>query len=81
MIVATGALACSEYCRTGEGAWDPSMLDHIVAPPSAVVAGSARVHGYCAELACRAWRGEIPPEEYTHASDHCPVSVELRFEQ
>lgn len=81
MVVATGALACSEYFRTGERAWDPSMLDHIVAPPDAVVSGSARVHGYCEQLACRPWREQSPPEEYTHASDHCPVSVALRFEQ
>lgn len=79
MSVATGALSCSEYYRTGDRTWDPSMLDHVVAPRGAVVEGSARVHGYCAELACERWSGGAPPAEYTHASDHCPVSVELRF--
>jgi endonuclease/exonuclease/phosphatase family metal-dependent hydrolase len=79
MTVETGALACSEYYRTGDRRWDPSMLDHVLAPYGTVVPGSARLHGYCAQLSCEPWTGAAPPAEYTHVSDHCPVSVELRW--
>lgn len=75
--VETGALACSEYFRTGERTWQPSMLDHIVAEPDVVRAGTVRLHGYCAELACRPWIADAPPSDYVSVSDHCPVTVEL----
>ena len=75
--VETEGLACSEYFRTGERTWEPSMLDHVVASPGVVRPGSLRLHGYCAELACRRWVASEPPDEYVTVSDHCPVSVEL----
>lgn len=75
--VETADLACSEYFRTGERTWEPSMLDHIVAAPGVVRSGSVRLHGYCAELACRRWISDAPPTEYVTVSDHCPVTVEL----
>lgn len=79
MRVETASLACSEYWRTGDRTWDPSMLDHVLAPHGAVIDGSARLHGYCAQLQCERWSGDAPPPDYTRVSDHCPVSVDLRF--
>jgi hypothetical protein len=48
----------------------------VVADPTLVRAGTARVHGYCAELARRPSPGA--PEEHRRVSDHCPVTVDPR---
>ena len=79
MRVETASLACTEYWRTGDRTWDPSMLDHVLAPRGAVIEGSARLHGYCAALQCQRWSADAPPPDYAQVSDHCPVSVELGF--
>lgn len=55
----------------------PSLLDHVVATPGLVAPRSARVHGFCQELACR--RVDRAPQEYERVSDHCPVSFALGF--
>jgi endonuclease/exonuclease/phosphatase family metal-dependent hydrolase len=67
--------ACSEYYNQ-EG----SFLDHILvplgmreAPPHAV----AQVYGYCRLLQCRPYATGSGPYDYVHASDHCPVVLDL----
>lgn len=69
------APACSEYYER-EG----SFLDHILVPlgmrevpPYAV----AQVYGYCRLLQCRPYTTGSEPYDYAHASDHCPVVLDL----
>jgi endonuclease/exonuclease/phosphatase family metal-dependent hydrolase len=76
MEVVTAPLKCSEYFQPEPPAIRPSLLDHVVAAPDLVRPGSMAVHGYCAELACRP--ADSPPREFTHVSDHCPVTFDLR---
>jgi hypothetical protein len=38
---------------------------------------SARVHGYCEALGCKAYRGKGAPEGWERVSDHCPVTIEV----
>src|SRR5699024_1114574 len=52
MEVATRLLGCSEYWPPRDGVLEPSLLDHVVATPALARAGSVRVYGYCAALAC-----------------------------
>ncbi len=73
LTIATGALACTEFWRPPAGGFAPSVLDHVLATPGAV--RPARVHGYCARLACRAH--DEPTAEYAAVSDHCPVTVDV----
>jgi endonuclease/exonuclease/phosphatase family metal-dependent hydrolase len=75
MVVETRPLGCSEYFQPEPPAIRPSLLDHVVATPGFARAGSVRLHGYCAELACHPT--SAPPEEYTVVSDHCPVTIDL----
>jgi endonuclease/exonuclease/phosphatase family metal-dependent hydrolase len=75
--VETAGLACSEYYRRDARGLEPSMLDHVLAPPGAVRPGTVRLHGYCAAYACQRLSSEQTPREYTTVSDHCPVSVDL----
>jgi endonuclease/exonuclease/phosphatase family metal-dependent hydrolase len=77
MAVATAPLACSEYWRPAPDRFEPSLLDHVVAPPGLVRDGSVRVHGYCAALACAPHRASEPPADYATVSDHCPVAFDL----
>jgi endonuclease/exonuclease/phosphatase family metal-dependent hydrolase len=76
MEVVSAPLRCSEYFQPEPPAVRPSLLDHVVATPHLVKAGSIEVQGYCAELACRP--ADAPPREFTTVSDHCPVTFDLR---
>lgn len=76
MEVESAPLGCSEYFQPEPPALRPSLLDHVVASPALVRPRSIRVHGYCAELACRPT--DSPPPEYETVSDHCPVTFDLR---
>jgi hypothetical protein len=77
MSVVTGELGCSEYWRQSEGVYSPSLLDQAVATEGVVQRGSARVHGYCEALGCKAYRGKGAPEGWERVSDHCPVTIEV----
>lgn len=75
--VMTRGLACSEYFGPLEkdGPLVPSLLDHVVGTPGFARRGSAKVHGYCAALACAP---VLPaPEDFTMVSDHCPVTIDV----
>ncbi len=65
-------LHCSEYFDR-----KPWLLDHVAVSDSLrpLVAGRARIAGYCAELACRQATGFA--DAHRHLSDHCPVVLEL----
>ncbi len=75
MDLLTGGLACSEYWKPGPDGIAPSLLDHVLVTPGLARRRSARVHGFCRELACAPSR-EIP-EEWRRVSDHCPVTFDL----
>jgi hypothetical protein len=77
MSVVTGELGCSEYWKQSEGVYSPSLLDQAVATEGVVQRGSARVHGYCEALACKAYRGKGAPQGWERVSDHCPVTIEM----
>ncbi len=77
LALETDGLACTEYFRTGDRELSPSVLDHVVATPGAVRFATPKVHGYCAELACRRHRGD-PPRDHATVSDHCPVSFRVK---
>jgi hypothetical protein len=77
MSVVTGELGCSEYWKQSEGVYSPSLLDQAVATEGVVKRGSARVHGYCEALGCKAYRGKGAPEGWERVSDHCPVTIEM----
>ena len=70
----TGELGCSEYWEH-DGRLEPSLLDHI-AVTAGFPARAAAVHGYCAQLACRAIDAARAPDDYRAISDHCPVTAE-----
>jgi endonuclease/exonuclease/phosphatase family metal-dependent hydrolase len=77
MVVTTSDLDCSEYWKTREGIYSPSLLDHVVATRGLVRGGSMRVSGYCEELRCKAIESGEPPSDFSRVSDHCPVTVEM----
>ncbi|MDP3275115.1 MAG: endonuclease/exonuclease/phosphatase family protein [Deltaproteobacteria bacterium] len=76
--IATRALVCSEYWTPRVGHYEPSMLDHVLADPGAVDPASVSVRGYCAGFGCQRVESAVPPREYQHVSDHCPVVARLR---
>ncbi|UCF19271.1 MAG: endonuclease/exonuclease/phosphatase family protein [Gemmatimonadota bacterium] len=66
---------CSEYYQRHGG-----LLDHVLVavsmrevPPYA----TARIFGYCRLLSCLPYATGEEPFDYRHASDHCPVVVDL----
>ena len=66
---------CSEYFGQEGG-----LLDHIlvsVGMREVPVNVIARVFGYCRLLRCRPYDPAAEPSDYTTASDHCPVAVDL----
>ena len=66
---------CSEYFQQEGG-----LLDHIivsVAMREVPVNAIARVFGYCRLLQCRPYDPAAEPRDFTTASDHCPVVVDL----
>ncbi|MBX3227280.1 MAG: endonuclease/exonuclease/phosphatase family protein [Labilithrix sp.] len=74
--VLTTDAKCTEYWRPKRGApLTPSLLDHVVATPRLVRRGSVKVHGFCADLRCRATATD--PPDFTNVSDHCPVTIDL----
>jgi endonuclease/exonuclease/phosphatase family metal-dependent hydrolase len=74
--IVTGSLGCSEYYRLkSEDPLRPSLLDHVVATRGLARWRSVKLHGYCAELACRA--PTTDPKDYETVSDHCPVTFDL----
>lgn len=73
--VTTSRLGCSEYFGNREDKLRPSLLDHVVATPSLFAPRSVKVHGFCADLACRPTRRV--PEDFDKVSDHCPVTIDL----
>jgi endonuclease/exonuclease/phosphatase family metal-dependent hydrolase len=79
MEVATRQLACSEYWRPRRDELAPSLLDHVVATPGVARAGSVRVHGYCVPLRCEPTSSAGAPHDYTHVSDHCPVTFDVAW--
>lgn len=74
--VSTRDLRCTEYFQpSATKQMVPSLLDHVVVSPELAKAGSARVHGYCVELACATTTEKHP--DYVRVSDHCPVTFDL----
>jgi endonuclease/exonuclease/phosphatase family metal-dependent hydrolase len=72
----TAELACSMYWKPKTGIYEPSLLDHVLAPRELRL-GPARALGMCAELACAPQASE--PAAWRTISDHCPVRVEVRL--
>ena len=74
--VSTRGLGCSEYfAPASAGQLIPSLLDHVVVSPELAKPRTARVHGYCEELACAPTKHK--PGDYVRVSDHCPVTFDL----
>lgn len=71
----TATLECSMYWQPKKGTFEPSLLDHVLAPGELEL-GPASALGMCAALAC-APQTEAPAA-WRSVSDHCPIRVELR---
>lgn len=77
MDVLTDRLGCSEYWgpTSDGGPLHPALLDHVVAPARLATRSTARVHGFCEELACSP--AQRAPDDYVKVSDHCPITLDV----
>lgn len=72
----TASLACSMYWKPKTPHYEPSLLDHFLAPRELAL-GEPEALGMCAELACAPQKDR--PAAWQNISDHCPIRIELRL--